>query len=198
MIAAAATSALGLVAEIGRYVLGWPDAPVETFSLSYERNVPTWVASALLLVAALELARCAEHASRDVRAWWSLAAIFAFLSLDETIELHERLGGLFEGRGVLYFGWIVPAAFLVVLLGLSFLGLLRGLETADRRRFVLAGALYVSGALGMELPLGWWAERAGDDNLAYGLIDWLEESLELTGAAYFVLALRARSRRASS
>jgi hypothetical protein len=50
----------------------------------------------------------------------------------------------------------------------------------------------------MELPLGWWAERAGDDNLGYGLLDWIEETLELAGTTTFLLALHTRLQRAES
>ena len=42
----------------------------------------------------------------------------------------------------------------------------------------------------MELPLGYWTERAGANNLTYALIDFVEESLELCGASLFVLAVR--------
>jgi len=42
-------SALGLLAELGEYLWGAPEAWVELFSLSYEANVPTWYASVLLV-----------------------------------------------------------------------------------------------------------------------------------------------------
>jgi hypothetical protein len=60
---------------------------------------------------------------------------------------------------------------------------------SPRRQFLIAGAIYVGGALGMELPLGWWTERAGSDNLVYALIDGVEETMELSGTTLFLLAL---------
>lgn len=195
VVATLALSLAGLGAELGGYLLGWPDAPVELFSLSYERNVPTWASSALLVLASAALASCAQRAERDRAAWWGLSAIFAFMSLDEAIEIHEHLGGLVHGRGVLYFSWVIPAALIVGAIGLALLGFLRRLPAVDRRRFVVAGAIYVGGALAMELPLGWWTERAGDDNLVYGLLDWVEETMELVGSTAFLIALRARMRR---
>ena len=92
-------------------------------------------------------------------------------------------------HGVLYFSWVVPAGIIVAALGIAYLPFLRRLPARTRWRFVLAGALYVGGALLMELPLGWWAERAGDDNLVYGLLDFVEESLELAGTSLFLAAL---------
>jgi hypothetical protein len=190
-----ALSIAGLAAELGGYLLGWPERAVELFSLSYERNVPTWAASALLVLASAALATCAQSAERDRAGWWALSGVFAFMSLDEAIEIHEHLGGLVEGRGLFFFSWVIPAAVVVGALGLAFSRFLARLEPIDRRRFVVAGAVYVGGALVMELPLGWWTERAGDDNLVYGVLDWIEESLELAGATIFLLALRARLRR---
>lgn len=192
VVATIAVSAAGAVAELGAHALGWPDAWVEALSLGFEVNVPTWYASSLLALCAAALATCAQRAARDRGAWTALAAIFAALSLDEAIELHEHLGGLVRGRGVLFFSWVIPAAIAVGVLGLAFLGFLARLEAIDRRRFVVAASLYVGGALLMELPLGWWTERHGDDGLVYAMIDWVEETLELVGATFFLLALRAR------
>jgi hypothetical protein len=58
-----------------------------------------------------------------------------------------------------------------------------------RLRFIVAGLVYVGGALGMEVPLGLWAARHGEDNLGYVLIDFVEEVMEMSGAALFLLSL---------
>jgi hypothetical protein len=47
------------------------------------------------------------------------------------------------------------------------------------------------------LPLGWWVERAGNDNLGYALIDWVEETMEMIGASLAVVALVAHRREAA-
>ena len=193
-------AATGLVALLGlgvELVHAHSHAPVvealvSFLSLSYEGNLPTWYASSLLLVCALLLGLIArELPARDPLRlhWWALATLFAYMSLDETAELHEHLGGHVATGGVLYFDWVIPAAAIVALMGAAFLPFLRRLPPASRRRFVVAGALYVGGALLMELPLGWWTERAGEDTLGYALIDWVEETLELAGASLFLLAL---------
>lgn len=56
-------------------------------------------------------------------------------------------------------------------------------------QFITAGVTYVTGALLMELPLGWWTERAGNENLTYAAIDHVEELLEMWGASLFLAAL---------
>lgn len=187
---------LGLAAELGDYVFGWPGVWVETFSLSYEANLPTWYATVLLFSASALLFDIGSRADGP-RRWRVLGGIFAYMSLDEAIEIHEHLGWLVHGEGVFYYGWVIPASLITALIGLYFLPFLRALPELTRRRFVLAGLVYVGGALAMEAPLGYWAERNGSDNLGYGLIDLVEESLELVGLNLFVLALLAERRRAS-
>lgn len=189
-VATGVVSALGLLAELGEYVWGAPEPWVETFSLSYEANVPTWYASVLLVGCALMCLVLRSH--HPDRRWVVLAALFAYVSLDEAVQIHEH-AAFFATRGVLYFSWVIPAAAVVALLGLWLGPWLLRLPEPTRRRFTLAAALYVGGALLMELPLGWWTDRHGDDNLGYGLIDWVEETLELSGASVFVLSAWAHA-----
>jgi hypothetical protein len=171
----------------------WAPTAVPLLSLSYEHNLPTWVVVCLLFCCALLLAAIAAHArrrgARHVLRWRVLALLFAYISFDELVQIHERMSDWFETGGVLYFGWVIPAGIAVLLLGIYFLPLLRDLPAPMRRRFVTAGALYVTGALLLELPLGYWTERAGPDNLTYALIDALEEGLELLGVSLFLCAL---------
>lgn len=187
----------GLVAEwIGHGPMGERDdvqKAVAFFSLSYEHNLPTWYSSSLLVACAIALgavaARVRERRDRFGAQWWILAAGFAFMSLDEAVELHEHLGGLLTLHGALYFSWIVPATLLVIVLLVAFVPFLRALPARTRWRFVAAGAIYVGGAVGMELPLGWWTEHHGDENFTYAFIDWIEENLEVLGATLFVLSV---------
>ncbi|WP_228680787.1 hypothetical protein [Myxococcus xanthus] len=105
---------LGAGVEVAYYAL---DArglePFVAFlSLSYERNLPTWYASALLLSCALVLA-CIGHMAgqgreQGWRHWRALAGAFAYISLDESVGLHEHLGGQLSLGGVLFFTWVVP------------------------------------------------------------------------------------------
>lgn len=187
---------LGLLAELW-YAASPSDTAgtfVQLLSLSYEANLPTWYATCLLFSCGLALTPIAAHASRTGARfrvhWWLLAGIFFYMSLDELAGLHENLAGVVPDGGVLYFNWVIPAGAIVTVIGLAYLPFLAHLPAATRRRFVVAGVIYVTGALLMELPLGYWTERAGADNLTYALIDLVEECLELAGASLFLLALR--------
>lgn len=188
-------AALGVGAEVlkERGHLTAESVVVETFSLSCEWNVPTLYTAALLWGSALLLALVAASARRArepfVGHWRLLAAGFAYIGVDEVLGIHEHVGAWVKLEHVVYFDWIVPAAGLLVVLSLIYLPFLRALSSRDRRRFLLAGAIYVGGAVGMELPLGWWTARNGIDNLGYALIDALEETLEMVGLVIFLLSL---------
>jgi len=193
--ATAAVSLLGLGAEL-LYIFG-EGTPLQRklvpfFSLSDEANLPTWYAASLLLCASLLLSAIARMPRPDEtspRHWRGLAAIFLYMSLDESVQLHEQLSQYFHTSGVLYYGWVIPAAAFVLLVLVTYLSFLRKLSPYFRWGFVAAGALYVGGALLMELPLGAWAEIHGDDNPTYAMLDWVEETLELAGASLFIIFL---------
>ena len=163
------------------------------FSLSHEQNLPTWVSGSLLFGCAVTLVLIASDArrrgSRWVRHWWVLSLIFFYISLDEFASLHENANHWFHLHGVLYFGWVIPAAILVGIVGLSYLRFLGALPARTRWQFLRAGAVYVGGALGVELLLAWWTDRVGDKNFVYALIDLVEESMEMIGVGLFLLAL---------
>ncbi|HIG70042.1 MAG: hypothetical protein ABGX04_07690 [Myxococcales bacterium] len=185
----------GLVAELAPVI--WPlqtaELPLGFLSLSVEQNLPTWFSSILiffcaLLIAAISFAQDG-HGAEHWRHWRGLACVFVYISLDEAVELHEELNLLLDTDGIFHFGWTIPFGVLVIALSIIYWRFLWQLPTKTRRRFILAGTLYVGGALGVELPLGYWTDLHGDENLTYALIDWVEESMEICGMSVFAWAL---------
>ena len=185
----------GFLVEAWKYILFFDDSYewLYFFGLSYEQNLPTWYSSSLLLLCAVQLTLAALGATQRNEPfrihWWLLALIFFYISLDETATIHEDFGKSFEFGGVLYFGWVIPAAVVVVILGLIYLPFLLHLSRRTRWQFILSGAIYVGGALGVELLLGYWTDAYGSKNIGYGLIDLIEESMEIFGASLFFIAL---------
>lgn len=167
------------------------DLLLAKLSLSYEGNLPTWFSSALLLACAVAAGSIAAARPPLARQWWVVCAVAGWMSLDETAELHEHLGGHIGTSGVLYFDWVIPAAAIIAALIIVLLPFIRLVHPATRRRLIIAAAVYIAGGLLMELPLGWWVERYGSDGLGYALIDWVEETLEMVGAALAFAALLA-------
>lgn len=184
----------GFAVEFWKYVLdGERTDLVYFFGLGYEANLPTWYSSTLLLVCSLHLALIAtEKTARTApfaAHWWFLAAAFLYISMDETAQVHENAGHWFDFSGFLFYGWVIPASIVVFAIGVLFLRFLAHLPRRTRTQFILAGVLYVGGALGFEFLLGYWTDRAGTKNLTYGLIDLVEESMEILGASLLLCAL---------
>jgi hypothetical protein len=193
LYAVAVVAGLGLVVEVwhARASNDVVEALLPKLSLSYESNVATWLSSSVLLACAVVAAAIARDRPAWHRHWWGITAMLAWMSLDEAAELHEHLGGLIGTSGVLYFDWVIPAAGVVAVVALIYWPFVRALAPATRTRLLIAAAIYVGGALVMELPLGWWTETRGSEGLGYGLIDWVEETMEMVGASLALVALIA-------
>lgn len=188
--------AAGFCVEVFAALPGGPEVPAAAlgfFGLSYEGNLPTWFSTCLLfscaaLLALVALARQQEGA-RFTGHWRLLCVIFLYVSLDEFVSIHEWASAWFDLGGLLYFSWVIPAAVLLALLGLAYLPFLAHLPPRVRKRFLVAAIVYVGGALGMELPLGYWTDLHGDENFVYSMIDLVEEAMEMIGASLFLYAL---------
>jgi len=107
------------------------------------------------------------------------------------IQVHEVFGpplGIALGAKGLLRGWAVPGMIGIALMGLAYLRFLIDLPRRSRVLFIIAGAAYVFGALGMELVGNWYTiDRPRD--LTYGIIATIEEIFEMGGIVVFVYAL---------
>lgn len=190
-----------LATQVLRFHLGHDYAKglVPAFFVDRENNVPTWFSTILLFLCAILLAviAAARHAAGDrfARHWTVLAGGFVLMSLDEAAGIHELLiqpmRQTLEAGGAFYFSWIIAGMGLVALLGLYFLRFVIELEVRWRRLFLAAAALYLGGALGLEMVGGAWVDARGFDNFTYTLIALAEETLEMLGASLFVYGLLA-------
>jgi hypothetical protein len=172
---------------------------IPLFNVDNEQNIPTYFSSSLLLCAATLLAVITvieRKAARVLASYWGVLAFgFLVMSVDEAASLHEKLSEpmdrlLGPGRpGIFYSAWVVAGIVVVAACALFFLKLLRRLPATTRSRFLVAGALYVGGAIGLELIGNLYANSNGRHGLAYGLIATVEESLEMSGAIVMIYAL---------
>jgi hypothetical protein len=161
-----------------------------------EANIPTWYSAAALFACSVLLAAITARVNRErgpfVDHWAWLSAIFGFLSIDELAQLHEHLGHLHEmwhTSGVFYFAWVIPAMVFVAAVGLAYAKFLAHLPPVTRRRFIVAAIIYVGGAVGVEALGGWRAETYGMNNMTHSCIATVEEVMEMTGVALFLVAL---------
>jgi hypothetical protein len=188
------------VGQFSKYALGHGSVKglVQLFNLDAEQNIPTYFQVLLMLFAALILAVIAvlhrmqsiPHASK----WAVLSFGFLYMGYDEAFQVHEALGPplrklLGSNLGVFYHAWIIPFSALVVLIGLYFTRFLLHLPATVRRRFLIAGTVYLGGAIGMEMIGGRYGELHGQENWIYSMLATIEESLEMAGVITFIWAL---------
>lgn len=176
------------------YVLGF----VPLFNMDGEGNVPAWFSSGLLMFSSqlLLITAIAERRQGTPWAgWMGLACIFAFLSVDEMAALHERIGraaGDLAGvQGLLHeYAWVAVYIPFTALIGLLYVRFLLRMPRRVRLGMVLAGALYVGGAVGIELAGSpFWAADVADRGWPYFLMVGVEETLEMLGIWLFILAI---------
>ena len=184
---------------------GWFGWIQKQFDLNAENNLTTWFATFLWMVAAYRAYRLAEvdHTRQGAFSnklyWASLALVALACSIDEIAQIHEMTSSIPGRFGVdfIVYDW-VPfgiAAFAVV--GLFFLRFLLRLPRYIGATIVLAGAIFVGGAIGWESvgslighgPL--W--RFNTDN-GWTFVIAAEEFMEMTGVILLIVALQTHYR----
>jgi len=177
-------------------IKGSRDEAIHFLNMDGEQSLPALFSTALLWTVGLLAGgiACADGLSRLKRIQWGvLGGIFIFLGIDESTSLHERLiHPIREGlnlSGIFYFAWVVPFAILLLVFLVAYTPFLLQLPKDTRWRIVLAGVLYVGGALGCELIDGAWASVHGGENAVYAVLVTIEESLELLGCIVMIRAL---------
>ncbi|WP_229214190.1 hypothetical protein [Dyadobacter flavalbus] len=170
------------------------------FDVNLENTFPSFYATLILLLSSFLLACIAWAASVQkgeyILHWKWLSAIFLFLATDEMLALHDSLTDymrrVFHAGGFLFYAWVIPYAFFVVFVGLMYIRFLAHLPVRIRHLFLLSGALYVGGALGLEMVVGFlMTSRISMDSLILlaALEEHTEELLEMLGIALFIYTL---------
>ena len=165
------------------------------FGLGAEQNVPTLYSSVTLLVVAGLLYVTARTIKTNRVYWWVLCFAFVFLALDEFGEIHEKLIKPLQeklhtsGAGAFHYAWIIPYGIASIVFGLAFLRFLLRLPRKTASLFVIGGAVFVTGAIGMEMVGGILFEEGGTKHWGYWSVQTLEEALEMTGVLVFLYGL---------
>ncbi|MEM8954801.1 MAG: peptidase M48 Ste24p [Verrucomicrobiota bacterium] len=170
---------------------------IKMIDLDIEGNLPSIYSafaiafcSMLLFVIAIDQRR--KRAEGRVQ-WMILAFIFLFLALDEAVSIHEELGDVFhailETKGLLYFAWVIPYTVVALFLGFAFLKFVWRLPRGVRIQFIVAGVLFLTGAVGIEVVSAWEADRHGTTTPLYTILYTIEEFLEMIAIVIFANAL---------
>jgi hypothetical protein len=203
VIVIAALVALSLATQL--MVLAVEDFPlrrslVALLYVDLERSLPTLFSTGAMATAASVCAAIAYGRRRlgatDVRYWVGLSVVFAVLAIDEFASLHERsiqpLRDLvsIEG-GALWYAWVIPGIVVVGAFAVIVTPFLRRLPRSTRRGLLIAGALFVGGAIGVEMLSASVASDGSRMEPAYVLIVHVEEALEMLGIAVLMFTLLA-------
>lgn len=164
-------------------------------SFDSENSISTLYSSVLLLTASGLLFFISSSLKKVIKnntPWLVLGIIFLYLSIDESISFHERFTTVFRDKfnltGLLYYSWVVPYFFFLIIFLIVFIPFLIRLEKRTRNLFIISGIIFVSGAMGIEIFEAKYIESNGGD-LGYTVYYTFEESFEMLGISLFIYAL---------
>ncbi len=135
-----------------------------------------------------------KESTRFLRRRWSiLSIIFLGLALDEGTSFHEFLNvntlqAYAPTSKCLRWTWVIPYG---VFTSMVFIWHVPFLRSLPRRTagLLLAGALYVGGAMGVELIGSAFYTVQGSQSLGYGMTTHVKEFLEMIGLIMFIYGL---------
>jgi len=195
-----ALSIASFAGQISTYVFGYPFlmGAVPLFYVDLEGNLPTWYQATVFMFAAL-LVFCIHllerrRQSRYAAHWLLLGCLLVALSIDEASQLHEltmeplsRWIGRLEGAWRPM--WVILGIAAVAVVGAFYLGFFLHLDRRERIHVVLAGALFVGGAVGVEMATAAMYEVYEPKlklSLRYAVMAHIEELAEMLGLWVFV------------
>jgi len=178
----AALAAVFICIHLGLYFYNYhveelPWLLLQLFDLDEENNIPTWFSSFILLNVAFFVYLQTQAPGLEKRTHWLVIAIGSLiLSLDEVAGMHETFNSSIE------INWAIPGAILVLFLAAAYVPFLLSLRGKLALLFILAGIIFVSGAIITELL----SADMESDSWGYALAVALEEGLEMFGALLFL------------
>ena len=197
---------VGLVAYIYTYISGHDHVLgfLRLVDVGSEQSLSTYFSVINLLLAAGLLFTIYAHESKVVKPasgyWLFLSILFLFLSIDESAGIHEKFGNLHEYMVRMDFiepmldthQWIPFGVIFVICVFVILLPFLRSLPTKTRNYFLIAGTVFVTGAIGFEF-LGAYMLKSGFVDSPKEMIFFIrrlfEEGFEMYGIAIFNCAL---------
>ena len=198
--------ALGLFAYVSPYITGhdFLFGFLRLLDVGREQSIPTYISAINLLLASILACiiynfEKANSLPRSVY-WLILSILFLFLSIDESAGIHENFENVHDYLvhkelifPILYtHNWLPFGVLFVFAIVIVLLPFLSNLSTDTLRNFLIAGGVFVTGAIGLEflgavmLETG-MAESTMD--MTYLVRRLFEEGFEMYGVAIFNCAL---------
>lgn len=171
---------------------------IRAFDMNLEENVPAFFSTTILLLASALLFAVyslKRNYKSEGRKWGVLSFVFLFMAVDENLQIHEYMSEVVRPMlvsdlsGLLYWAWVVPYGVLVLAVIAFFLPFVLQLPQKTRVLFIFSGAMYVAGALGMELFEGYFFVRHGYFHIYNLVLYCMEEVVEMSSVVLFIYAL---------
>jgi len=169
---------------------------IPILNFNEERNIPTFFSSFALIICSALLYLIAinnKKTNTSYIPWFGLSFIFLFLSIDETLTVHEKITEptreVFEASGFLFYAWVIPYGIALIIFIAAYAKFLFYLPRNIMLLFLASGFTFVSGAIGFELLGGYHAETFGENNVLYYIYYTCEEFLEMLGIAILLYTL---------
>jgi hypothetical protein len=185
--------------QVSKYVFSYRSEWMDMWNLDREMNVPTWFKAFMLVFCALLLGAIAigkkKQGDRFSRHWQLLSLIFWLMSLDEVVSIHEimivpSVADALNFPGFLRVIWVIPFGILLMFFARHYWKFtMHYLPKRSRFHFILAFAIYVGGAWGMEMVGSQVAKLEGQQHLTYALVATLEEVMQMMGTIVFIYGL---------
>ncbi|HAY35495.1 MAG TPA: hypothetical protein DCY57_00700 [Bacteroidetes bacterium] len=156
---------------------------IQLFDVNEEHNLPTWFSGFNLVVSTFFLWIITRQKREDgdsmAGRWMMLFGVFCFLSIDEIAGMHESINSVTDPT------WAYGGAVIALGFAIYFLSFLKSLPRKTLIQFIVAGGLFVGGAVGMEIV----GDPMDGDSLLYNMMTMVEEGMEMFGIILFTRAL---------
>ena len=186
------------IGQVTRLELGILSADLSYwFDLDNERKVGAIFGTSLLLFSALTMVTAAvisRHQKTTAIGWILFSSVLLYMASDEFFRLHERSGDLFFGNEGGFGEHMIPAwvrifAVVTVLLCIPMGYFWWKLPLALRIRLAVGGAVFLTGAMGVEIISSTYVMSNGRENFPYAVLVAVEEGLEMIGVLIVIDAM---------
>lgn len=170
------------------------------FNMRDEGNLPSYLSALNLLFAGGLCGLIFYHEARLKKRtpwhWLGLCILLLGMSLDEAARIHDGIVGpisayfIGRGEGIFHYTWYLIYIPIVAAVFIVYIPFLKRLPLLFSSRFFLAGAVFLSGAIGMEMVESYlFSTGRNITNRSVGLSVFLEETLEMLAVVILIHTL---------
>ncbi len=162
-----------------------------------ESSIPAFFSAVMLVAAAAIAALLARvDAARDARIWTFITLLLLYMAVDEATSIHEVFNNLGDRQaedGALFYVWVVPFGALALICAGILLPFWWRLPPGTKWWLAGAAALFITSAIGMELPesvvVAQYGEEAAFMRWDFIAMVTVEEAGEMLAVAMAIRAL---------